>query len=329
MIDIAQAEMTVVAEFPEHYFLENLAVRLDGSILVTVLNRKEVWYVPFPEGQLPVQPHLLLTCDLLPLNLVETDPDIFYLTASDVYTTRESRVYRLDLRGWQLGDPITPKLVLEFPDPKVGLNGSCLVAPNVLLVTGATDLIWRVDLSADGSEAHARIWLQHDNMKNRPGEKKPEQPGVNGIRFNRKTGHIYYTSTSQQLMMRVAVDPSTYEPVGLPEFIAGGREWDDFVIDEEAGIAYVTTHRENTIDRIVLQPDGNRAGRVVAAGNPFSDRLVGPSSGVWGRNPGDYGRRAYFSSDGGTAQPPNGVYRRAKILRVDFPPYARTPAETR
>jgi hypothetical protein len=34
--------------------LENLAVRADGSILVTVLNHKQLWYVPAPDGGPPV-----------------------------------------------------------------------------------------------------------------------------------------------------------------------------------------------------------------------------------------------------------------------------------
>src|SRR5262249_27358698 len=100
----------------------------------------------------------------------------------------------------------------------------------------------------------------HDNMKNRPGEKKAEQPGVNGIRYAARTGYLYYTSTSQQLMMRVPVDPVTFEPAGLPEFVAGGRFWDDFILNEDADIAYVTTHRENTIDRVIMEADGNRTG---------------------------------------------------------------------
>ena len=148
---------------------------------------------------------------------------------------------------------------------------------------------------------------------------KPEQPGVNGIRYASRTQHLYYTSTSQQLMMRVKVDPMTLEAADLPEFIAGGRQWDDFVLDEEAGVAYVTTHRENTIDRVTLQPDGNREGRTVAAGDPFTEVLVGPSSGVWGRDEGDYGRTGYFTTDGGTASSPDGKIRSAKLLRVDFP----------
>lgn len=140
-----------------------------------------------------------------------------------------------------------------------------------------------------------------------------------GIRYAARSGYLYYTSTSQQLMMRVPVNQETLDPAGLPEFVAGGRYWDDFGLDEEAEIAYVTTYRENTIDHVLMRADGNRAGFTVAAGNPFTETLVGPSSGVWRRGPGDYGRVAYFTTDGGTAQSPDGVSRTAKLLRVTFP----------
>ncbi len=226
------------------------------------------------------------------------------------------------MRGWTAGRPMDPRLVIALPEPKAGLNGACFLAPDVLLAAGVADLIWRVDLTEDGTAA-ARVWLQHDTMKNRPGEKKPEQPGTNGVRYAARTGHVYYTTTSQQLMLRVRVDPRTLDAADLPEFIAGGRQWDDFIIDEDAEVAYVTTHRENTIDLVRLTPDGNRAGRTVIAGEPFTELLVGPSSGAWLRGPGDYGRNAYFTTDGGTAQPPDGVYRTAKMLRVAFPPPRR------
>ena len=325
MISIEQAKLEVVAEFPKGYFLENLAVRADGSILVSAMNKSELWYVPAPGSSLPVEPVLVHTFDIMTLNITETEEDVFYLTASDVYKTRISQLYRLDFRGWNPGDAIRPEFLLEFPEPKVAMNGSCLLAPNVLLAAGATSLIWRVDLPVDGKPTSARIWMEHDNMKMRPGEKKPEQPGVNGIRYAARTGYLYYTSTSQQLMMRVSVDQETLEPAGLPEFVAGGRYWDDFVLDEDAGIGYVTTHRENTIDRVVMKADSNRAGFVVAAGDPFTETLVGPSSGVWRRDPGDYGRVAYFTTDGGTAQPPDGVLRTAKVLRVTFPASSVNP----
>ena len=322
MIDIEQASLEVVAEFPKGYFLENLAVRADGSILVSAMNKRELWYVPSPGAQLPVQPLLLHTFRLMLLNMVEAEPDLFYVTSADMYHSWASQLYRLDLRNWQPGDAVEPELVLEFPDPQVAVNGSCLVAPNVLLVAGAFSLIWRVDLPADGKPASAQVWLAHDNMKNRPGERQPEQPGVNGIRYAKQTGYVYYTSTSQQLMMRVPINAETLAPAGPPEFVAGGRYWDDFIHDEDAGIAYVTTHRENTIERVVMQADGNREGFAVAAGNPFTEICVGPSSGAWRREVGDYGRVAYFTTDGGTAESSDGVLRTAKLLRVTFPQIA-------
>src|SRR5947207_15951961 len=100
---IPQAQLTVVAEFPKHYFQENLAVRSNGSILVTALNRKELWYVPSPNGALPVTPVPIHTFNLLTLCVVETDPDVFLIGTSDVYGTREAELYRLDLRSWKIG----------------------------------------------------------------------------------------------------------------------------------------------------------------------------------------------------------------------------------
>jgi hypothetical protein len=93
---------------------------------------------------------------------------------------------------------------------------------------------------------------------------------------------------------------------------------DDFCLDDESGVAYVTTHRENTIDRMSLEPGRNEV-RESVAGDPFDEELVGPSSGAWGRGPGEAGRLAFFTTDGGTTSlPSDGVLRPAKILRVEF-----------
>lgn len=318
MPETTQARLTVVAEFPLHSFVENLAVRADGSMLVTVQNRSELWFVPSPARGFPVEPHLLRTFEFNTTFVVEWKPERFLLGVADVYNSHVARLYELDLRHWTPGSDIAPHLILEFPEPHAGLNGACLIAPDILLAAGMANQIWRVDLGEDGTAA-ARLWLVHDSMKNRPGEKKPEQPGTNGVQYAARSGYVYYTTTSQQMLLRVKADPATHEPADLPEFVAGGREWDDFLIDEDAGVAYVTTHRENTVDRVRLAHDGNREGRTVIAGDPFTEILVGPSAAAWGRNPGEYGRIAYVSSDGGTAVPPDGIYRTGKLLRAELP----------
>jgi hypothetical protein len=48
MTTASLAKITTVANFPEHFMLENLAVRADGSVLVSAVNKMQVWYVPAP-----------------------------------------------------------------------------------------------------------------------------------------------------------------------------------------------------------------------------------------------------------------------------------------
>ena len=317
-----RARLTIAAEFPQGFFLENLAIRSDNSVLVSVATKNQLWYVPPVGGELPVTPVHLHTFGHIVMNNVEVEPDVFYLCTSDVYTTHESYLNRIDMRGWTPGAPIAPQPILKFADPVKGLNGGCLIGPRVLLISDMyAGLIWRVDIAPDGMSAAPRVWLKHASMDFIPWPAtKPLQPGVNGIQYAARTHCLYYTSTAQLLFMRVRVDPETLEPADDPEFVAGGRMADDFCIDEDAAVAYLTTHRQNTIDRVPLEPSANRDfARHSVAGDPFDPQLVGPSSGAWGRSLGDYGRRAYFLTDGGTTSPPeDGVARTAKLLRVDF-----------
>jgi hypothetical protein len=47
--------------------------------------------------------------------------------------------------------------------------------------------------------------------------------------------------------------------------------------------------------------------------------LAGPSSLVWGRGPGDHGRVAYVTTDGGvTAPPQDGIIRKSALLRAEL-----------
>ena len=314
-----QARLTPVAKFPEKFFLENLAVRADHSLLVTVMNRKELWYVPPVPESGTVDPVRLHTFDQPTLGLAEIEPDVFLMLAGNLYTTHESFIYRIDLNGWAPGQPIHPELFFSFPSEARGLNGCCLLKPGVLLVADCfASLIWRVDF-ADGAPT-VRVWKKHDSMGYYPGKMKPEQPGVNGVRFAARTHCVYYTATAKKLFMRIAVDPHTLEPVGEPELVVAGRMGDDFCIDEDAGVIYLGTHRQNTIDVISMDPGLNSGFTQSVAGDPFTDMLIGPSGGVWGRRPGDQGRTAYFIMDGGTASPPLSGPQPAALLRVDLQP---------
>jgi hypothetical protein len=117
--------------------------------------------------------------------------------------------------------------------------------------------------------------------------------------------------------MRVRVNPETYDPASGPELVASGRLADDFCIDGEAAVAYVTAHRENRIDRIPLEPDGGPPRTI--AGEQMDELLLGPTSAAWSRLPGERGRVAYITTDGGqTAPPPDEIIRSAKVLRMEL-----------
>ncbi|MBV8290989.1 MAG: hypothetical protein JOY55_04075, partial [Mycobacterium sp.] len=118
-----RAKLTTIAYFPERFFLENLAVRADGSILITVLNHKQLWYVPAPGADLPIEPVLVHTFDSSAMGIVEAEPGVFY-----VYTFGPATLERVDLRDWNPGAPAPVTRVLTL-DPSAALNGACLIAP--------------------------------------------------------------------------------------------------------------------------------------------------------------------------------------------------------
>ncbi len=318
---VPQATLTTIASFPAGSFLENLAVREDGSILITRMNQHELWCVPAPGTKLPVDPILIATFDQPTTGIVEIEPDIFLVSTTNLYTTHECYLHRLDMRAWAPGLTLHSEQILQFPAEAGGLNGSCLVAPGVVLIADCfASLIWRVDLQPGAKQPRSKVWLRHQSMGYFPGELKPEQPGANGVRYASRTNFLYYTATAKKLFMRVPVRPDTLEPAGGPELVVAGRMGDDFCLDEDAGVIYLTTHRQNTIDRVSMDPGKNSGFTQSVAGDPFTEQLIGPSGGVWRRGPGDYGRVAYFITDGGTASPPpDGKRRPATLLRVELP----------
>jgi hypothetical protein len=312
--------LTPVAFFPQWHFPENLAVRADESILVTDVLHKELWWVPPADPGAVVEPVLVHTFDHPVTGIAEVVPDVFVASLTEGYTTHESHLVRIDFSGWKPGTPVSPKVIYTFDDRVRALNGSCLLGPNVLAIADCfAALIWRVDLADDAHGATARVWSSDDTMAFDPDSDlpPPPQPGVNGLRYGTSTGYLYYTSTAQKVFMRIPVDTATLDPAGPPQFVAAIDNADDFCLDEDAGFAYVTRHRANTIDRVPLAPRHGSEVRHIA-GDPFDDTLVGPSSAAWGRRPGDHGRVAYVTTDGGTTAPPNGVVRNAALLRVEL-----------
>jgi hypothetical protein len=317
---VPQIRLAIAAQFPAHFFLENIAVRHDNSLLITVANRRELYYVPPSYKGAEVQPVLLHTFDQLVGGISELERDVFVVLTGNVYTTHDNYVHRLDLRGWEPGSKVEPKLLLSLPKSVLGWNGCCSLSNSTILAADTFGgAIWRVDVDQHGY-AQADVWLKHESMDHiKDTLPPPPQPGVNGVRYAAKLKHAYYTTTGQKLLMRVAVDPVDFNPAGEPQRVASGGMYDDFCIDEERGFAYLTVHRENRIDCVALVPGGDLSSALALAGEPMTDILLGPSSAAWSRSPDELGCVFYVTTDGGqTAPPPDGIVRNAKILRLEL-----------
>ena len=91
------AKLTTVAEFPPGFFLENIAVRSENSVLITVVWQGELWFVPSPNAAISSQPLKLFAFATHPTGIVETEPDVFYISTVKSYNTDEAFLERLDL----------------------------------------------------------------------------------------------------------------------------------------------------------------------------------------------------------------------------------------
>src|SRR5436305_9473822 len=92
--------LTPIAHFPEKYFLENLAVRADGSVLITAMLQKELWCVRNPDVGVQASPVLVHTFEHPVTGIVEAEPDVFIISLTECYTSHESHLSRLDLTDW-------------------------------------------------------------------------------------------------------------------------------------------------------------------------------------------------------------------------------------
>jgi hypothetical protein len=93
-------------------------------------------------------------------------------------------------------------------------------------------------------------------------------------------------------------------------------------------VAVSVTYSDGTVESVVAAIGGrvfifrelpSPHGKVAKFGKGVEGpELVGPSAGHWGRQPGEYGRLAFFTTDGGTASPPKGGPQPAKLVKVEL-----------
>ncbi|KAH7145428.1 hypothetical protein B0J13DRAFT_553503 [Dactylonectria estremocensis] len=313
--------IAAIATFQPNTFLENIAARSDGSLLVTSVNPAAVYYVPNP-GPVSgtVVPQQLAAFNQSVIGIVEVNHDIFYISTTDQMQGGGNLLWKLDMRSFgRLSHPLRVDLtqVATFPSRSRVINGSARLSKNVILCADSwAGLIWKVDIPRNGGEPSMSVWKEHAMFSPSSDPEKADVPGVNGLKYNEKTHILYFTTTSQLFFGRIRVDPDTLNPVGEPELVTDRwMQADDFILDVGANVAYVAIHRQNLIEMVDLTTGVN----ITVAGNPFNMDMIGPTSGAWDRGCKQGDSVAYFVTDGGIKNPADGIVREAKVLRLNFP----------
>jgi hypothetical protein len=149
--------LSIEAQFPKHFFPENIAVRHDDSKLVTLVKPHALYYIPPHRASGPLEPSLLHTFGELAGGIAELAPDIFIVISGNAYTTHENYLHRLDLRGWRPGAPVTVERIFTLPKAVLALNGCCALSETTILAADTfAGAIWRIDFDVEGRAPQAK-----------------------------------------------------------------------------------------------------------------------------------------------------------------------------
>ena len=316
-----------IYQFPNETWIENLVVRANGKILVTLISTPEVWEIdPFAT---PTTAELIyhfpdaISC----AGIAEYAPDSFAVNVGNFsdktfkYDVGSYSVWSIDMRShWKGGWDKThhggrhhekPKVhkIADVPSAKF-LNGMTTLpgSPNmVLLADSAAGLIYRLD-TVTGAYSVAI-----DDPALKPNTSAPVLLGVNGIHTRPGDDEfIYFTNTLMApAFSRIPINPRTGAKKGPDEVVvesvaALGGGPDDFCFDRTGKAAYIA---DGALYGLLKVAVASGETEVVVGGTPKS-RVVGQTACNFGRTKEDVEKGTlYITTNGGIeAPPPRGIF---------------------
>jgi hypothetical protein len=302
-----------IYEFPNETWVENIAVRSSGQLLVTIITSPDLYEVdPFsskPASLVHSFPYALST-----LGIAEIQQDIFAVIVGNwsdetfSSTNGSYSLWKVDLRR-AASKPLVTKIT-DIPEASF-LNGLTLVAPSsayLLASDSVLGVVWRIDHYT----GEYKIVLENALMN--PVLGQVATLGINGV--HTRDGYLYFTNSFQFIFARVPIRPDGTAK-GPYQVVANSGVSDDFAFDKD-GNAYITQDPGGALEQVT--PDGKVT---VLAGSTNSTILEGDTSAAFGRTKLDR-NTLYVVTNGGIAGHPAGSpIVGGKVLAVNIPKLLR------
>ena len=309
-----ESPVSTVYQFPNETWVENLAIRSNGKILVTLLTSPEVWQIDPTQRSAELIYHFPNATSAL--GIAEVHPEVFAVAVGNIsVATIESvpgsySIWQLDFEKRKHHAQV--KKITDLPQAAF-LNGMCVLPGrpgSVLIADSAQGLIYELDTKTRSS----RVWLDDPAFK--PNSTLTTKSGINGIHVHE--GYLYFSNgLATPVFGRVPITQYG-EPAGPVEIIVDQPPYatniddhaDDFAFDRN-GNAWLATDPSNSIVKIT--PYGKVS---VEVGGVHDATVAGVTAVQFGRTKMDR-NILYASTNGGFASPPPGGIVGGKVLAVD------------
>ncbi|KAF7923378.1 uncharacterized protein EAE97_010816 [Botrytis byssoidea] len=315
-----EAAVRLLYEYPLGTFVEAIAVRPNGELLITLPYNSSVHSInPLHSNYTPTVVHNF--DGLTIFGITEYDRDIYAVNGGSFSSntgpvTGTYRVDSLDLTQTTATSSTIANISSgQFLDGMTSLPRSGVGPSNVLVNDVAAGVVYNLD-SISGkyfiaiNNTYTQVH-QHTNLG---------AVGVNGIKIG--DGMAYLTNTGLGMLVRFPIHENGTEVTGgAVEILSheANSTWfyDDFAL--RGTIAYVTTGSGNSIERVVAPAVDSRGAITseIVAGSLNSTIVAGPTAAASGRTPWD-SHILYVTTRGASNVPVDGRIRiGAQVLAID------------
>ncbi|KAK2592461.1 hypothetical protein QQS21_009840 [Conoideocrella luteorostrata] len=285
----------LVHQFPVGTWIENIAVRRNGNLLLTGLSPNATLYeVSHPDSKKPSTKTLftLSTVSSL-LGIAEVSNDRFAFLGGNFTTTEGGVKGTWGVWTVDFTHHISPKPRLAASLPDAILPNGMTTIPGhkeLALVADSTNgLVYTVNVDT------GKVQVTHDFPEMKPTSHNPPAIGINGLHIRR--GYLYFTNLLTHTLFKLKINNDGTTASGAKvETVAvvNSTALDDFTFGPGSrDIAWLTTNPSNSV--VAVSRNGQAK---VVAGGPSSSTVPGATACQFGRKNND-GKILYVTTSGG------------------------------